>query len=150
MSDIELTASRLEIRVVREDLPDMIEVEAQVVTEEWAGVATGYVGPDDFRTAADGLRRWADRPAGEHLFEIGADTGIGWVQLRWVAKDGRGVISCHVRLATNRGDPQTCWRLGLTLKAEPWAVQRFAASLTSVARSFEGGAVLKCLPDDPR
>lgn len=57
MSIDETPISRLTVQVVREDLPDMIAVEARVISGGWSGVASAYVGPETFRDAASRLRR---------------------------------------------------------------------------------------------
>src|SRR4051812_25944512 len=126
MSGSDASRPRLVIRVVYVDLPDMIEIEAVVIASGWAGLAWAYTDPVSFRDSALGLRQWAERPSGNFVLEAGEDTGIGWIHLRWVSNEGRGAIPCHVQLAARAGVPENCWRLRLTTKAEPWALERFA------------------------
>ncbi len=45
MDDDEPRAPALSLRVVYKDIPDLIELEARVVTGGWSGVARAYTGP---------------------------------------------------------------------------------------------------------
>ena len=141
---------RLILRVVYEDPPDMIEIEAQVVGGRWAGAAEAYADPTSFREAAVGLRKWAERPSGDFVLEAGDDDGyFGWIHLRWVSNDGHGSIPCYVQLSTGALATERRWRLSLTVKAEPWALERFASQLTRVSHSLDSEAVLECLTTGP-
>ncbi len=132
----------LSIRVIYEDLPDLIEVETRVNAGPWSGVATAYTGPEMLRDAARGLQTWAQRPTGVFVLEAGADIGIGWLRLRCSSVGGRGAIPCQVDLATSSGDPLTAWRLSLVSPVEAWSLEGFARQLERLAETLEGEAIL--------
>ena len=136
---------RLAIRVVYHDLPDLIEIEARVTVGEWCGVARSYTGPENMRKNADALAEWTKRPRSEFTFESGADTGIGWLSLRFYPIDQAGHLVCHVRLATDGSGytrPEAVRRLALEIATEPGLVEHFARHLASLAETLEGEAVL--------
>jgi hypothetical protein len=76
--------------------------------------------------------------------DAGADTGIGWFQLRCYAVDRAGHLVCHVNLATRAiGDrPEGVWRLSLEIPTEMTSVERFARQLIAVAETLTGEAAL--------
>src|SRR4051794_18637122 len=120
MADDSPRSPALALIVVYEDPPDLIEVEARVVHGEWSGIARAYAGPSSLVEEAGGLLAWSRRPAGEFSLELGADTGIGWVHLRWYAVDLAGHLACHVRLATRAVGvrPEAVRRLALEIFVE--------------------------------
>jgi hypothetical protein len=134
----------LTIRVVYEDLPDLIEVEARIVFGDWSAVTRAYTGPSSLAKDARGLLAWSQRPVGEFSLEAGADTGIGWAHLRWYPIDRAGHLACHVRLATQaiRDRPEVVRRLALEVPVEAFSVERFARQLLAVSETLTGEAVL--------
>ena len=111
MNDDEPRLPSLTVRVVYEDLPDLIEVEARVVSGEWSGATRAYTGPSSLLEEArppgpDGA------PPRRIALDAGADTGIGWFHLRWYPVDRAGHLACHIRLATRSagGRPEEVWR----------------------------------------
>ena len=112
----------LTIRVIYEDLPDLIEIEARIVFGDWSAVACAYTSPSSFAEHAHGLLAWSQRPVEEFSMEAGADTGIGWASLRWYTVNRPGHLACHVRLATqNIGSrPESVRRLALEVPGEPF------------------------------
>jgi hypothetical protein len=132
------------IRVVYEDLPDLIEVEARVMAGEWSGTTRAYTGPGLLAKEARKLLVWTARPSEEFILEAGADTGIGWLRLRWYRVDRAGHLFCHVQMATpaTSGRPEGVRRLTLEFSTEPTLVERFARHLVSLAESLTGEAVL--------
>jgi hypothetical protein len=137
----------ISVRVSYKDLPDLIEVETRVAAAGWQGMARAYTGPGSLLDAARRLRLWAARPVGEFALEAGADTGIGWLFVRWESSGGRGAIPCHVHIATNAGDPKISWRLSLAWPVESWSLERFARQLERVAETLQGEANLEGVPD---
>jgi len=137
-------SSNLTLRVVYEVLPDLIEVETSISVEKWSGVASAYTSPDDLAESAKKLALWAENPQGEQIVEAGADTGIGWLRLRFYCADLAGHVVCQVQMATNAssGDVR---RLVLKAGTEPGLIIRFATHLESVARTLKGEAVLAFL-----
>jgi hypothetical protein len=132
------------VRVVYEDLPDLIEIEARVLSGDWSGITCAYTSPSSLVEKARGLLAWTDRPKEEFTLDAGADTGIGWFRLRCYAVDRAGHLVCHVNLATNAiGDrPQGVWRLSLEIPTEMASVERFARQLLAVAETLTGEAAL--------
>jgi hypothetical protein len=144
VADEELRSPSVTLRVVYDDLPDLIEVEARVVADDWSGVTRAYTAPVSLGEEARGLLAWAERPREEFALEAGADTGIGWLSLRWYAIDRAGHLACHVRIATRAetSRPESVRRLCLEFSTEPSQVERFARQLASLAESLAGEAVL--------
>jgi hypothetical protein len=144
MPDEDLRSPSLVLRVVYEDLPDLIQVEARVAADGWSGIAWAYTSPHSLGEEARGLLGWTKQLSGEFALEAGADTGIGWLSLRWYAIDRAGHLACHVRMATS-GDssrPEGVRRLSLEFRTEPSMVERFARQLASLAESLTGEAEL--------
>jgi hypothetical protein len=144
MANDEHRLPSLTVRVVYEDLPDLIEIEARVVSGDWSGITRAYTSPSSLVEMARGLLAWTERPREEFTLDAGTDTGIGWSQLRWYPIDRAGHLACHVTFATpETGDrPETVWRLSLEIRTETAAVERFARQLIAVAETRTGEAVL--------
>ena len=106
MPDEGLHWPSLTLRVVYEDLPDLIQVEAQIAADGWSGIVWAYTSPHSLGEEARGLLNWAERLSGEFALEAGADTGIGWLSLRWYVIDRAGHLACHVRI-TRLGPPRS-------------------------------------------
>jgi hypothetical protein len=50
------------VRVVYQDLPDLIEIEARVVSVDWSGITCAYTSPSALVEGARGLLVWSERP----------------------------------------------------------------------------------------
>jgi hypothetical protein len=100
MTDDEPQLPSLTVRVVYDDLPDLIEIEARVLAGDWSGSTRAYTGPSSLVEEARGLLAWTACARDEFTLDAGADTGIGWLQLRWYPVDRAGHLACHVKLAT--------------------------------------------------
>jgi hypothetical protein len=145
MPDEEHHGPSLTLRVVYEDLPDLIEVEARVAAYGWSGITCAYASPQALGKAARDLLSWTERPVEELALEAGADNGIGWLSLRWYAINRAGHLACQVRMATradNSDTPEDVWRLSLEFRTERSMVERFARQLASLADTQAGEAVL--------
>lgn len=144
MTDDESRWPILTLRIVYDVLPDLIEVEARIVAGDWSGITQAYTSPHSLAQEARGLLAWTARPREEFALEAGADTGIGWISLRWYMVDRAGHVACHVQIATNAEArrPQGVRRLALEFPTEPALVERFARQLVSLAESLVGEAVL--------
>ena len=133
----------LNLRIVYEDLPDLIEIEVRVLSGDWSGVARAYTGPSSLAEEARSLLAWSRRPVGEFALDAGADTGIGWVHLRWYAVDLAGHLACHVQLATSKAmDRPESARLALEFPVEPYALEQFAHQIIAIVETLAGEAVL--------
>jgi hypothetical protein len=144
MTDDEPRSPFLSVRIVYEDPPDPIEIEARVLFGDWSGMTRAYTGPSSLIEQARGLLAWAARPCEEFKLDAGADTGIGWLQLRWYPIDRAGHLACHVELATRAtgGRPEEVWRLSVEMPKETGLVERFARQLISIGEAFTGEAML--------
>src|SRR6186997_1300594 len=98
MSHAESYSPSVMIRVVYEDLPDLIEIETRVEIRAWRAIANSYTSPINLANNARNLAAWSLQPVGEFSFESGADTGIGWLLLRFYSIDKSGHLVCHVTL----------------------------------------------------
>jgi hypothetical protein len=145
MSDDELSHA-IRMRVVYDDLPDLIEVETKVVLPGWSAVSRAYTGPTVIVEQADMLQAWCTGRAGESRIEFGGDTGIGWTCLRFYAIDAAGHVVCHLRLATGTATDardEEAWRLSVEMPTEPGLIERFTSELRHLAESLQGEAVLQ-------
>jgi hypothetical protein len=144
MTNDEPRFSSLTVRVVYEDLPDLIQIEARVLFREWSGITWAYTSPSSLVEEARGLLAWTERPREEFTLHAGADTGIGWFQLCCYPVDRAGHLACHVNLATKAlgGRSEEVWRLSLEIPTETASVERFARQLVAVAETLTGEAVL--------
>jgi hypothetical protein len=144
MADDETRSPTMTLRVVYEHRPDLIEVEARVAAAGWSGITRAYTGRVSLCEEARGLSAWTARPRDVFALEAGADTGVGWLSLRWYTIDRAGHLACHVQIATTAESsrPEGVRRLSLEFLTEPALVERFARQLISVAESLTGEAVL--------
>jgi hypothetical protein len=134
----------LTIRIIYEDLPDLIEVETRIIFGDWSAVACAYTSPASLAGKARGLLAWSQSLVGEFSVEAGADTGIGWAHLRWYEVDRAGHLACHVRLASRDFEkrPPSVRRLALEVPVEPFSVELFARQLIKMVETLTGEAVL--------
>lgn len=144
MADDKSRLPTLILRVVYEDPPDLIQVEARIVAGDWSGITWAYTSPISLGEEARGLLDWTVRLSGEFALEAGADTGIGWLSVRWYAIDRAGHLACHIQIATREESsrPEGVRRLALEFLTEPGLVERFARQLISVAGSLKGEAIM--------
>lgn len=139
------TQPKLTMRIVYEDLPDMVEIETRVEVGAWAGVARAYASPQGMREEARTLKAWCAHPAGTVQLEAGADTGIGWIRLRFYAVDLVGHLMCHIQMATSGsfgGRAEQVARLSLEMPTEPGLVETFAGYLEAIVETVGEEAVL--------
>ena len=140
----------LELRVVYQDLPDMIELETRVRAGEWSARSRAYTSPDFLAGDAERLIAWAHNPQGHFRLEAGANTGIGWLVLDFYTIDSAGHARCAVTLA--RGEtprdarPAETWRFAIELKTEPGLIERFGQECAALGRDYSGIARLSGLP----
>lgn len=144
MLDIGSGKSSLAVRVVYDD-SSLVELEARVFADDWSGSTWAYTDSLSLRSEARGLLDWTEHPQGTFALEAGADTGIGWLSLRWYATDRAGHLACHVQFATRaiNDRPEGVRRLSLELPTETGLVERFARQLLSIAETFSGEARLE-------
>ena len=140
----------LELRVVYEDLPDMIELETRVRAGEWSACSRAYASPDILAGDAERLIAWARDPQGGFRLEAGADTGIGWLVLDFYTIDLAGHTRCAVTLATGETSrdarPAETWRFAIEMKTEPGLIECFGRECLLLSRDYSGTARLSGLP----
>ncbi|MBW3542614.1 MAG: hypothetical protein KY476_20315 [Planctomycetes bacterium] len=150
MTEDEFHRPSLSVHVVYDDHPDLIEIETRVGVGHWSEVASAYTSPDLLRDQAHRLLAWSRHPQGEVVVEAGANTGIGWIVLRFGTIDMAGHVVCHVELATGARNPhsrpEVPWRLSIEFPTEPALIERFARHLAALAESLTGVAVLEGVP----
>src|SRR5262245_27833272 len=97
----------------------LIELEAVLKTGDWSGRARAYTVPQNIEAFGIALNRFADAVDAGAEFVAGADSGIGFIALRFYRIDRAGHIACHVRLATgelpNDCRPEEVFRLSIEL-----------------------------------
>jgi hypothetical protein len=147
MEEREVYTPSITIRVVYKDLPDLIELETCVQSRHWRGRATAYTSPTALGNDATSLAAWARQPVNELRIEAGADTGIGWLVLRFYTIDIAGHVMCQVTLAASSSNWRTeaAARLTFSMPTEPGLVERFARHLSTLSATLEGEAVLEGL-----
>ena len=133
------------IRIIYEDLPDLIELQTAVRTVDWRGIATAYVSPAHLCNQAAALAAWSRNPSGECRIEAGSDIGVGKILLRFYTIDIAAHVACQIALSTASYDgcrPETISRLSVEIRTEPALIERFARHLAAVASSLLNEAVL--------
>jgi hypothetical protein len=136
----------LQLRVIHEDLPDSIELGIRVIHGEWSAVATAYASPSFFIENGEALLRWAKAPNEPLRIEAGADTGLGWMVLRFYTINHAGHARCAIALATKtRTDeprPEETSRFAIEFPTELGLVERFARECIALNDNFKREARL--------
>jgi hypothetical protein len=73
----------LQLRVIHEELPNLIERGIRVIYGEWSAISTAYVSPEFLTENGEALLRWVEAPNEPLRIEAGADTGMGWMVLQF-------------------------------------------------------------------
>jgi hypothetical protein len=140
----------LQLRVIYRDPPDLIQLEVLVQYRGWAAQSTVYASPHGFADDCERLQKWAKSLSGPILLEAGADTGIGWLRLRFYTIDLAGHVACAVTIATGRTSdaarPAETWRMEVEMKTEPALIENFASACIGLAKRLDGEARLVALP----
>jgi hypothetical protein len=140
----------IQLRVVYEDLPDLIELGVSVRCGEWSAHSKAYTGPTAFADEAQRLLSWVSSPTDPIRIEAGADTGIGWMVLKFYTVDRAGHVRCAVSLATGGqprdARPESTWRFGTEMPTELGLVERFARECIALSTDFSQEARLQGLP----
>ena len=145
MLSVEPQSGHIILRTIYEDLPDMVEIETRVVAGDWSGTACAYASPDVLKQKAQRLADWAKHPQDDCVLEAGADTGIGWLRLRFYVIDSAGHVVCHVQMSERdwvSGRLEGVRRLSLEIPTEPGLIERFAQELPSIVHTIGAEAVL--------
>jgi hypothetical protein len=140
----------LQLRVIYEDLPDLIELGVRVIHGEWSAVSTAYASSSFFTENGNKLLRWVEAPERPLRIEAGADTGIGWMLLQFYTINHAGHARCAITLATQtRTDgprPAETSRFAIELPTELGLIERFARECIVLGGNFKREARLIGLP----
>jgi len=142
----------LQLRVVHEDLPDMIELETSVRHGGWSATSRAYASPDFLIRGARSIMKWMEVPDQPLRLEAGADTGIGWLVMEFYTVNQRGHTACAITLATGGTSrdsrPAETWRFSIELPTELGLIEKFARECLALGENFKGEARLHGLPTD--
>ncbi len=140
----------LQLRVIYEDLPDLIELGVRVIHGEWSAVSTVYVSPSFLTEDGTAILQWVDAPDEPLRIEAGADTGIGWMVLQFYKINRAGHVRCAITLATstrtNEPRPAETSRFAIELPTELGLIERFARDCIALGGDFKREARLIGLP----
>ena len=140
----------LQLRVVYEDLPALIELSVRVLHGEWSAVSTAYMSPSFLTENGQAILRWVEAPDEPLLIEAGADTGIGWMVLRFYTIDRAGHARCAITLAarvhSRESRPAETSRFVIELPTELGLIERFARECIALGNNFKREARLTGLP----
>jgi hypothetical protein len=136
----------LQLRVIYEDLPDLIELGIRVIHGEWSAVATAYTSPSFFIENGERLLSWVQAPNEPLRIEAGADTGIGWMVLQFYMIDRAGHARCAIELAsktrTNDPRPAETSRFATEFPTELGLIECFARECIALSNNFKRDARL--------
>jgi hypothetical protein len=147
MSHAEKYSPAVKIRVIYEDLPDLIELETELLAGNWTGVATSYASPADLAEACSELASWTRQPSAECRIEAGGDSGIGYLSLVFYTVNLSLNAACYASIAAadHTGRKDRVSRLSIELQTELGLVERFARQLSLLAEHTQKVAILECL-----
>ena len=138
----------IRLRVVYDDLPDLIDLGVLVRCGDWSANSTAYTGPADFARQARSLLEWCASPAEPITIGTGADTGVGWMMLKFYPVDLVGHLCCAITLATRETAshrPESTWRFAVEMPTELGSVERFARHCIAITEDFTREALLLCM-----
>jgi len=140
----------LQLGVIYEELPNLIELGIRVVQCEWSARSTVYVSPSFLIENGEAILRWVETPDEPLNIEAGADTGIGWMVLQFYTINHAGHARCAVKLATKtRTDgprPAETSRFAMELPTELGLIERFARECIALGSDCKREARLTVLP----
>lgn len=145
-----MTASFLHLRVVYEDLPDLIELAISVRHGGWAAESSVYASPQVLADVAAKLVEWVASPGEPFEIEEGADNGIGWMRLKFYTIDRAGHARCAVCLSTGGqpadARPEETWRFAIEIPTELGLIERFGRECVRLSKDSSPQALLEGLP----
>ena len=140
----------VQLHVVYEDLPDLVELAVSVRHGGWSAQSTAYDSPSAFEEDARRLLEWVSSPVGTLQVTAGADTGTGLVALRFYVIDRAGHARCAVTLATRElardARPEETRRFAIEVPTELGSVERFARECAALGSGLSRSARLCLLP----
>jgi hypothetical protein len=140
----------LQLRVIYEDPPDLVELGVRVIHGEWSAVATAYTSSSFLADNGKTLLRWVEAPSEPLRIEAGADTGIGWMVLEFYTVDHAGHARCAITLPTktrtNEPRPAETSRFAIEFPTELGLIERFARECIALSDNFKREARLIGLP----
>lgn len=140
----------VQLRVIYEELPNLIQLAIRVVHGEWSAISTAYVSPEFLTEQGEAILNWVKAPDEILNIEAGADTGIGWMVLRFYTIDRAGHARCAITLATQtRTDgarSAETSRFAMELPTELGLIECFARECIALGSDFKREARLTTLP----
>jgi hypothetical protein len=135
----------LQLRVIHED-PHLIELGVRVSHREWSSYSTAYTSPSMLSEAGVALQRWIDAPRESLTVEAGADTGIGWMRLKFYVIDAACHAACAITVASGYQSqgarPEETWRLAVEMATEIGLIQKFAEQCIALGQGLRDDARL--------
>lgn len=130
----------IQLRVVYDDSPDIIEMGVSIRYGEWSAYSTAFAGPSAFANDARRLLSWVSSPELPIQIEAGADNGMGWMVLKFSKINSAGHVCCAVKLVTGEQSRYACsestWRFEIELPTELGLVERFARECIAISSDF--------------
>lgn len=135
----------LQLWVIYKDV-HLIELGIHVGHSEWSAVSTAYASHSFLADSANAILGWVKSPHDPLKIEAGADTGIGWMVLRFYSISNAGHTRCEIKLATrtrtNEPRPAETSRFAIELPTELGLIERFAGQCLALGRDLKGEARL--------
>jgi hypothetical protein len=117
---------------------------------EWSARSTAYASPEFLTEQGNAILQWIKAPGGALNIEAGADTGTGWMVLRFYTIDSAGHARCAITLAaqtrTDSPRPAETSRFAMELPTELGLIERFAGECIALGSDFKREARLTILP----
>jgi hypothetical protein len=139
----------IELRVVYEDLPDLLELGVVVRCGQWSAFSRAYIGPSFLTDDSRRLLEWVSAPHEPVEVEAGGEL-IGSISLKFYTINRAGHARCAVSLATGPlardARPEETWRFKVEMPTELGLVERFAKECVALSTDFSREARLLGLP----
>jgi hypothetical protein len=128
---VELDFRGLQIAVVYEDPPDLIEVRVRASNGQFGGDVRAYAPPDAVRRLADTIRGFPETAADQREFalgDFGPDLAGGAVSFNFTCTDhaGHAVVALRMESGEPSREPQTA---RFFFEFEPASLDRFVGEL---------------------
>lgn len=140
----------VQLRVIHDKLPNLIELSIRVVHSEWSAQSTAYASPEFLTEQGTAILQRIEAPDETLSMETGADSGIGWMVVWFNTIDSAGYARCVTTLATQtRTDgprPAETSRFAMELPTELGLIESFGQECIALGSDFNCEARLTILP----
>lgn len=140
-----MAESYLTLRVTYDDLPDMIEIAAELCHGRWSALAEFYVSPKLLSDAAS-IVEWSRSPKAPLQYGSGIDGAAGGFILAFRTVDSAQHVGCAIQLVTREVSRESAPRISLEMPTELGLVERFGLECVALGRTLRGEARLIGLP----